>query len=87
MKIHTERSIDPVTEIEIETHFVEYDDGTREPISRVVEATHLSWSIIAKLHAAGIKSPEEARATADEDLLDIPGIGKVAIREIREVLG
>lgn len=86
MKIHKEVSIDEAGK-ETETLFLESDDGTREPLAVAKEATHLSWGIIAKLHEAGITSPATARATTDEDLLKIPGIGKVALREIREALG
>lgn len=91
MKIHTEVSIDPASGEETETHFLEHEDGTREPlvvgIDMAKESTHLSWWIIARLHAAGVTSPAAARAMTDEDLDAIDGIGPVALREIREVLG
>lgn len=87
MRIHTETSIDPTSGEEVATHFLEHDDGTRQLFVPAKESTHLSWGIIAKLYAAGVTSPATARAMTDEDLDAIDGIGPVAVREIRGVLG
>lgn len=86
-KVRTETTEDPVTGESVETIYLEDEDGNRQLFVPAKESTHLSWGIIAKLYAAGVTSPATARAMTDEDLDAIDGIGPVAVREIRGVLG
>lgn len=46
----------------------------------------LSPAVITTLHGAGIYTIDELREMTDEELLQIKGIGKARVAEIREAL-